>query len=65
MHSTAPILGNEPLSLIHFDDVVLKSLRETRTTIESDGEPAIVISARCDLLKDELRDLYARLLATN
>ncbi len=65
MHPTAPILGNEPISLIHFDDVVLTSLRETRTAIETDSEPTIVISARCDLLKDELRDLYAQLLASH
>lgn len=65
MHPTAPILGNEPVSLIHFDDVVLKSLRETRSAIETEREAAIVISARCDLLKDELRKLYAQLLATN
>lgn len=65
MHPTAPILGNEPVSLIHFDDVVLTSLRETRSVIESNSEPTIVISARCDLLKDELRDLYTQLLAAN
>lgn len=65
MHPTAPILGNEPVSLIHFDDVVLKSLRESREVIQADGEQTIIIAARCDLLKDELRDLYAQLLASN
>lgn len=62
MYNAAPVLGNEPASLIAFDDVVLENLRQTRMALQSESEPTVVISARCDLLKEELRDLYASLL---
>ena len=65
MQPIAPILGNEPLSLLPYDDDVLESLRQARTAIQLDEQPSVVISARCDLLKDELRELYEHLLATN
>jgi len=64
MQPIAPILGNESISLIPYDDQVLQSLRESRTAIATSEEPNVVISARCDLLKDELQELYEHLLAT-
>ncbi|WP_158261254.1 MULTISPECIES: hypothetical protein [Pirellulaceae] len=48
-----------------YEDDVLESLRQSRTAIATSNDPSVVISARCDLLKDELRELYERLLATN
>ncbi len=65
MQPIAPILGNESISLMPYEDDVLESLRQSRTAIAKYEDPAVVISARCDLLKDELRELYERLLATN
>lgn len=62
MQYSSELLGNEPISLIAFDDVVLEKLHQTRAAIQSEVEPAVVISARCDLLKTELRELYATLL---
>lgn len=64
MQPIAPILGNEPISLMPYEDDVLESLRHSRTAIDTSDDPTVVISARCDLLKDELRDLYEHLLAT-
>ncbi|PQO29167.1 hypothetical protein C5Y96_15545 [Blastopirellula marina] len=65
MQPIAPILGNESISLMPYEDDVLESLRQSRTAIATSNDPSVVISARCDLLKDELRELYERLLATN
>lgn len=65
MQPIAPILGNESISLMPYEDDVLESLRQSRTAIATSEDPSVVISARCDLLKDELRELYERLLATN
>ncbi|MBA2115794.1 hypothetical protein [Bremerella alba] len=65
MQPIAPILGNESISLMPYEDDVLESLRKSRTAIATNEDPSVVISARCDLLKDELQELYERLLATN
>ncbi|MFN3153717.1 hypothetical protein [Bremerella sp.] len=65
MQPIAPILGNESISLMPYEDDVLESLRQSRAAIATTEDPTIVISARCDLLKDELRELYEHLLATN
>lgn len=62
MYNAASVLGNEPASLIAFDDVVLDNLRQTRLALQNESEPHVVISARCDLLKEELQELYASLL---
>ncbi|MEW4562341.1 hypothetical protein AB1K70_07435 [Bremerella sp. JC770] len=64
MQPIAPILGNESITLMPYEDDVLESLRQSRDAIASSDEPNVVISARCDLLKDELQELYERLLAT-
>ena len=65
MQPIAPMLGNEPTALMPYDDTVLESLRQSRVAIETEQQPTIVISARCDLLKDELRELYQQLLSSN
>ncbi|WDI42941.1 hypothetical protein [Bremerella sp. P1] len=65
MQPIAPILGNEPISLMPYEDDVLESLRQSRTAIATSDDPTVIISARCDLLNDELQDLYERLLATS
>ena len=62
MYHAASVLGNEPSSLIAFDDVVLENLRHTRVALQNESEPSVVITARCDLLKEELQELYASLL---
>lgn len=64
MQPIAPILGNESISLMPYEDDVLESLRQSRSAIATSDDPSVIISARCDLLKDELRELYERLLAT-
>jgi len=64
MQPIAPILGNESITLMPYEDDVLESLRQSRDAIATSDEPNVVISARCDLLKDELQELYERLLAT-
>ncbi|MBI1247444.1 hypothetical protein GC197_06300 [bacterium] len=65
MQPIAPMLGNEPTALMPYDDAVLESLRQSRAAIETEDQPSVVISARCDLLKDELRQLYQQLLNNN
>jgi len=65
MTYNAPLLGNESATLIEYDDTVLQSLRATRRVLASDSEPTVVISARCDLLKEELHQLYAGLLKSS
>ena len=65
MQPIAPILGNESISLMPYEDDVLDSLRQSRTAMATSDDPTVVISARCDLLKDELQELYERLMATS
>ncbi|MHC2067296.1 hypothetical protein ACYFX5_07485 [Bremerella sp. T1] len=65
MQPNSSILGNEPVSLMPYDDAVLQSLQQSRSVLAKGEEPTVVITARCDLLKDELRELYEQLLNTN
>lgn len=64
MYETASVLGNEPVSLIPHDDLLVASLRESRAALDEAAERTVVISARCDLLTQELHELHRLLLST-
>jgi len=65
MYRSAPILGNEDPAIIQYDAVVTQSLTTTRSQMNGDQGPTVVISARCDLLKAQLTELYKQISASN